>query len=527
MTVHAPPAPQAQLSHREILLVFAGLMAGMFLAALDQTIVSTALPTIVGELGGLENLSWVITAYLLTSTTSVPLYGKLSDLYGRKRLFQITIVIFLAGSLLSGAAQDMLQLIVFRGIQGLGAGGIMTLAQTIIGDIVSPRDRGRYVGYMMGLFAVSSVAGPLLGGLFVDQLSWRWVFYVNLPVGIAALAVTASALRLSYTRLQHRVDYLGAALLVAGVSCLLLATTWGGTQYAWGSPTIVGLVVAAVVLLAAFVVQESRASEPVLPLRLFRERVFSVGAALSGITGLAMFGAIAFLPLYLQVVQGASATNSGLLMLPLVIGLLGSAVVSGRMISRSGRYRSFPIVGSAITVFGFFLLSRLSEDTGLVQAGVSMLVLGVGVGLTMQVPVLAVQNAVNPRDMGTATAGVNFFRSIGGALGVAIFGSILSNRLSYYLPRLLPPEVLGSMGRESLTASPERLRELPPQIYQGVVEAFANSVQTVFLVALPVALIAFLLAWFLPDRELRSTVHATPRSPDDGPPESMAGIHSA
>jgi EmrB/QacA subfamily drug resistance transporter len=497
-----------QLTHREILIVFAALMTGMFLAALDQTIVSTALPTIVGELGGLEHLSWVITAYLLTSTTSVPLYGKLSDLYGRKRLFQVTIVIFLAGSLLSGMSQSMLQLIVFRGVQGLGAGGIMTLSQTIIGDIVSPRDRGRYVGYMMGLFGVTSVIGPLLGGLFVDQLSWRWVFYVNLPLGLAALAVTASVLRLRAVRLPHRVDYPGSVLLIAGVSCLLLATTWGGTEYAWGSTTIVGLLIAAAALLGLFVVQETRASEPVLPLRLFRLQVFSVAAGLSALSGLGMFGAIAFLPLYLQVVQGVSPTDSGLLMLPLVLGLLGSAVVSGRLISRTGRYRSYPIVGAAITVAGFFLLSRLGVETSLVQTGMSMLVVGAGMGLMMQVPVLAVQNAVPAGDMGTATAGVNFFRSMGGALGVAVFGSILSNRLNYYLPRLLPPEVLGNIDRQSLTASPERLQSLPPQVFQGVVEAFARSVESVFLVAIPVAIATFLLAWFLPEIELRSTVHA-------------------
>ncbi|TAK61256.1 MAG: DHA2 family efflux MFS transporter permease subunit, partial [Dehalococcoidia bacterium] len=329
----------AQLSHREVLIVFSGLMLGMLLAALDQTIVSTALPTIVGDFGGLQHLSWVITAYLLTSTASVPLYGKLSDMYGRKPLFQFAIAVFLIGSFLSGASQSMLQLILFRGVQGLGGGGIMAMAMAIIGDIVSPRERGRYQGYTGAVFAFSSVAGPLLGGIFTDQLSWRWVFYINLPLGILALVVTSVVLKLPYRRLEHPIDYLGSALMVAGVSCLLLVASWGGTEYAWTSTTIIGLAVIGVVLIALFVAQEFRAREPLLPPRLFRVRIFSVSSTIGLIVGATMFGAVAFLPVYLQVVKGVSATSSGLRLVPLMVGVVGTSVMSGRMITNSGRYR--------------------------------------------------------------------------------------------------------------------------------------------------------------------------------------------
>jgi len=336
----------AQLSHRQILIVFAGLMSGMLLASLDQTVVSTALPTIVGELGGLDHFSWVITAYLLTSTASVPLYGKFSDFYGRKLLFQVAIGVFIAGSLFSGIAQNMPQLIVSRGVQGLGAGGIFAMAMAIVGDILPPRERGRYQGYIGSVFAVSSVAGPLIGGFFTDQLTWRWVFYINLPIGIGALALTTIVLKLPVHRQKHSIDYIGAALMVAGVTSLLLVASWGGIEYGWLSTTIIGLGIAGVVLLALFALQEARAPEPLLPLRLFRERVFAAGSAIMFIVGLGMFGAIAFLPLYLQVVQGVSATASGLRLTPLMLGLIISSTVSGRIISATGKYRYFPIAGT-------------------------------------------------------------------------------------------------------------------------------------------------------------------------------------
>jgi EmrB/QacA subfamily drug resistance transporter len=428
----------AQLSHRQVLLIFSGLMIGMLLAALDQTIVATALPTIVGDLGGLQHLSWVITAYLLTSTVSVPVYGKLSDLYGRKIMFQFAILAFLVGSLLSGLSQSMLQLVLFRGVQGLGAGGLMAMAQAIIGDVVTPRERGRYQGYFGGVFAVASVAGPLLGGLFVDHLSWRWVFYINLPLGILALVVTTIVLRLPYRRLEHSIDYLGTALMAGGVSCLLLFTTWGGTEYAWSSPISIWLAVAGVVLVGLFIGQELRAEEPLLPLRLFRDRIFSTSSAVGFIVGLAMFGAVAFLPVYFQVVRNTSATASGLRLMPLMIGVVAASIISGRMITASGRYRIFPIMGTATMAVALYLLSRIDTGTTMLVVSAYMLVLGVGLGLVMQVIVLAAQNSADYRDLGTATAGVNFFRSMGGAFGVAIFGSILNNRLNYNLPRLVP-----------------------------------------------------------------------------------------
>lgn len=502
------------LSHRQVRLVFVGLMSGMFLAALDQSIVGTALPTIVGELGGLQHYSWVATSYMLTSTASAPLYGKLSDLYGRRGVFQAAIVIFLVGSVLGGVAQDMTQLIVFRAVQGLGAGGIMVLAMAIVGDIVSPRERGRYQGYVGTVFAASSIVGPLFGGFFVDHLTWRWIFYINLPVGAVALVITTSALRLPFKRQEHAIDYLGSALLVAAVSTFLLVTVWGGREHAWGSATILGLLAGSTALLVLFILRERSAAEPVLPLRLFRSPIFSISVAGLFIVGLSMFGAVIFLPLFLQLVTGASATKSGLLMLPMMGGLMTASVVSGQIITRVGRYKIFPVAGAGIVSVGIALLSTLEADTSRVTSGVFMAITGAGIGLIMPVLMLVLQNAVDHRDLGTATSAGNFFRSMGGAVGVAVYGAILTNRMDHNFARLFPGAGAGGVGLDKLQGSPEKVRALPAPIRDGVIEAFERSIHVVFLWAIPAAVAGFVLLLFLKEIPLRTSAGARPGEPD-------------
>ena len=506
----APAGAPPPLTHRQILLVFSGLMAGLLLAALDQTIVATALPIIVGELGGLDYYSWVVTAYLLSSTVCTPLYGKISDLYGRRIMVQSAIVIFLAGSLLAGVAQGMLQLIVFRGVQGVGAGGLMALTFAVVGDVVSPRERGRYIGLLAGTWAFASVIGPFIGGFIVDNLSWRWVFLVNLPIGAVALAVTSSVLHLPAVRRPHRIDVEGALLLTAGVSCLLLTLVWGGVEHPWSSPVIVGLGAAGAVLLTAFVLWESRAAEPILPLRLFADPIFTVSSTLGFLTGCGLFGSVIFLPLFLQVVTGVSALGSGLLLLPLTAGVVTGSIGSGRIISRTGRYRGWPVGGLAFASAGMALLTLMRAETPLALSSLFMIVLGLGVGATMQVTLLVVQNAVPHGDLGVATGAVQFFRQMGGAFGVAAFGAVMNHRLAADLPAQVPAGALADVGGEigALLSSPAAIRALPPAVAAGVAAAVESAIQAVFLWAVPPMVLGFGLAWFLKEIPLRETVGA-------------------
>jgi EmrB/QacA subfamily drug resistance transporter len=513
--------PASSFTHRQILTIFGGLMAGMFLAALDQTIVATALPTIVGEFGGLDHISWVASAYLLTSTAVMPVAGKLSDLYGRRELFQASIVVFLVGSLLAGIAQSMGQLIAFRAVQGIGAGGLLVLTFAIVGDVVAPRQRGRYQGYVASVFAVASVAGPLLGGFFVDQVSWRWVFYVNLPVGVAALVITSAALRLPRQRRGHAIDFLGAALLVGAITSLILLTVWGGNEYAWGSLTIVGLAVAAAILLTAFVAQEHRALEPIIPLRLFRNSVFTVASVTALIVGLAMFGAILFLPLYLQIVKGSSATNSGLLLLPIMSGILVGSTTCGRIITHVGRYKLFPVLGLALMTIGFACFSRMDAATSRLVSSAFMVLVGVGIGFVTPVLVLAVQNAVDQRDLGAATSAVTFVRTMGGAFGAAVFGAVLNARLTVEFAHRLSAAALGGVDPDRLQGSPAQIRELPTGVQQGIVAAFEASLHTVFLCAAIIALAAFAVVWWLRELPLREGEYAVPGVAADGVVESL------
>jgi EmrB/QacA subfamily drug resistance transporter len=503
----------AYMTHRQILVVLYGLMLGMLLAALDQTIVSTALPTIVGELGGLNQLSWVVTAYLLTSTAATPLYGKISDLYGRRPVYIFAIVVFVAGSMLAGMSQTMWQLVATRAMQGLGAGGLMALTFAIIGDIIPPRERGRYTGYFTGVWGLASVAGPLLGGFFTEHLSWRWIFYINVPLGVVALVVVNAVLHVPFQRREHSIDYLGAALIVGGVSSLLLALVWGGERYPWGSATIVSLLVAALVLLIIFIFWEGRATEPILPLRLFRNSIFSMTSAVGFVVGTAMFGAIVFIPIYLRVVDGVTPTKAGLLMLPLMIGIIVSSISSGKATTVTGRYKAFPIAGTGLLGIGIFLLSRLDVDTPAWLYSFYFFIVGAGLGLVMQILVLAVQNAVDFRDMGVATSSSQFFRSMGGTIGTAIFGTILANRLAHNLADRLPAGAAPAGGGD-IAKSPERIAALPPGIKADVIAAFVDSLHTVFLAAVPVIAVAFVLSFFIKELPLRG--HS------DGPPPEAA-----
>ena len=497
-------------SAERVRLIFGALLLVLLLASLDQTIVSTALPTIVGELGGIEHLSWVVTAYLLAATVSGPVYGKLGDLYGRKIVLQCAIAIFLVGSALCGLSQDMWELIAFRAVQGLGAGGLIVTTMAVVGDIIPPRDRGRYQGFFGAVFGVSTVIGPLLGGFFVDHLSWRWIFYVNLPIGAAALGVIAVAFHPRAAHVRHAIDYLGAVLLAGSLSGIVLFTSLGGTTFDWDDPRLLAMLGGGLVMLVAFVLVAHRAAEPILPRELFRNRIFTVTSAIGFIVGLALFGAVTFLPLYLQVVKGQSPTGSGLQLTPMMAGLLVTSIVSGHLISRYGRYKLFPIAGTALMTVALFLLASLEAGTPVWRTSAYMVVLGLGLGMVMQVLVLAVQNSVDYEHLGVATSGSTLFRQVGGSIGVSLFGAIFANRLAAELGARVTGEVpVGGV-------TPGFVEGLPPDVHDAYVDAFAAALGPVFAVAAVISALAFALTWLLQEIPLRKTASA------DGLGESFA-----
>jgi EmrB/QacA subfamily drug resistance transporter len=526
----AAPQETEGFTHHQILVIMSGLMLGMFLAALDQTIVATALPTIVGDFHRSNLLSWVITAYLLASTASTPLWGKAGDLYGRKRIFQLAIVVFLVASALCGASQNMFELIAFRGLQGIGGGGLLSLAFAIVGDVIPPRERGRYQGYFGAVFGVSSVIGPLAGGFAVDDLSWRYIFYVNLPLGIVALIVTNRVLRLPVRKRQVKIDWLGALLLVVGVSCILLATQFGGTSYPWGSVQVVGLFAAGALVLVGFVFREATAPEPILPLELFRIQIFSVANIIAFVSGVAMFGALAFLPQYMQLVHGVSATESGLLLLPLLIGLLAMSISSGLYISRTGRYRWFPLAGTIGVTIGLVLLTRLGAHTSLLLVGLYILVFGLGLGLFMQVLTLVVQNAVPMRLMGVATSSVTFFRSMGGAIGASALGAVLTAGIAAEFPRYLPRADLAKGGNNGskvaqLIQSPavlDALKRTNPALHEGIIQAYSHAIDRLFIAAVPVSALSIIAALFIRQVKLRTSNSPSQAAAGHPPAEAVA-----
>ncbi len=499
------------LAPREVMIILPGLLLAILLAMLDNLIVSTALPRIVGDLGGVAHLSWVVTAYILASLVTTPFYGKLGDMYGRKKLFVFAIIIFLAGSALSGLSQSMDQLIAFRAVQGLGAGGLMVGAMATLGDIVAPRERGRYMSYMMVVMMLATIGGPLAGGFITTAFSWRWIFYINLPVGGAALVYIISTLHLPAKRVSHRVDYLGGVLLAVAATSLVLLATWGGTEYAWASAPIIGLALLAVAATAGFCVVELRVAEPILPLHVFKNRNFSLTMGLTFLTGLAMFGAMTFLPLYQQTVQGESPTISGLALTPMMLGVTVTSIVAGQVTTRTGRYRIFPILGGAIMGLGMFLLTHLAVGTTRLESALYYVVLGLGMGFLMQMVSLIAQNSVQQRDMGVASSARMFFQQIGGSLGVAAFGAIFARKLTESLATASGAHISTSGGQ----LDPATVNSLPAAIKHDVFFAIAHAVQSVFIWALPASVLIFVLALLIKEVPLRG------RAPEAGEPASQ------